>query len=57
MSGADAIVFTGGIGEHATPVRAAILSHLEFLNVPRAMVIPADEERMMAMQTIACLAS
>lgn len=56
IGGIDGFVFTGGIGEHAGPVRDAILMHLTFLNVPRSLVIPANEERMMAMQTIACLA-
>jgi acetate kinase len=31
MGGADAIVFTGGIGENSTPVRARILEPLAFL--------------------------
>lgn len=33
MGGCDAIVFTGGIGENAANVRAAILSHLGWLGV------------------------
>ncbi len=33
MGGADAIVFTGGIGENATEVRAQVLSGLEWLGV------------------------
>jgi acetate kinase len=33
MGGLDAVVFTGGIGENAAPVRAASLSGLEFLGV------------------------
>ena len=33
MGGVDAIVFTGGIGEHAAPVRAGICKHLEWLGV------------------------
>jgi acetate kinase len=33
LGGIDALVFTGGIGEHAAPVRAAICTHLEFLGV------------------------
>jgi len=50
LGGIDGFVFTGGIGEHATPVRDGILSHLSFLNIPHSLVIPANEERMMAMQ-------
>jgi acetate kinase len=33
LGGIDALAFTGGIGEHAGPVRAAICTHLEFLGV------------------------
>jgi acetate kinase len=33
LGGCDQIIFTGGIGEHAGPVRAAILRSLEFLGV------------------------
>lgn len=48
MGGMDAFVFTGGIGEHAAPVREAIVSRLGFLGNFRTLVIPANEERMMA---------
>jgi acetate kinase len=33
LGGFDALVFTGGIGEHAAPVRAAIVEGLEFLGI------------------------
>ncbi|MDE3053076.1 MAG: acetate kinase [Gemmatimonadota bacterium] len=33
MGGADAIVFTGGIGENAAPVRARILDRLDWLGI------------------------
>jgi acetate kinase len=33
MGGVDAVVFTGGIGENAAPVRLAICKHLEWLGV------------------------
>ena len=33
MGGADAVVFTGGIGENATEVRAQVLGGLEWLGV------------------------
>jgi acetate kinase len=33
MGGVDAIAFTGGIGEHAAPVRAQILDHLRWLGL------------------------
>jgi acetate kinase len=33
LGGADAVVFTGGVGEHAAPVRAASLAGLERLGI------------------------
>lgn len=46
LGGLDAMVFTGGVGENAGPVRARILSHLKWLGVPneRVYVVPANEE-------------
>lgn len=55
IGGVDGIVFTGGIGENAAPVREAIIHHLDFLGPLRALVIPANEECAMAMQALACL--
>lgn len=48
MGGADAIVFTGGIGENAAPVRKAVVDRLSGLLSPEILVIPANEERMIA---------
>jgi acetate kinase len=46
LGGLDAIVFTGGIGEHAEPIRQAIINHLGWLKVPaeHVHVVPANEE-------------
>jgi acetate kinase len=33
LGGCDQIIFTGGIGEHAPPVRKRIVEHLEYLGV------------------------
>jgi acetate kinase len=55
MGGVDAMVFTGGIGENADRIRMEILSRLEFLGPVQTLVIPANEERMMAMQVLAVL--
>ncbi len=46
LGGADAIAFTGGVGENAGPVRARILSHLKWLGIPmeNVHVVPANEE-------------
>ena len=71
LDGLDAIVFTGGIGENARNIRAAVLRGMQWLglnldaqanerNAPvistpesttRALVIPTDEERMIAEHT------
>ncbi|MDO5530312.1 MAG: acetate/propionate family kinase, partial [Paracoccus sp. (in: a-proteobacteria)] len=48
LGGVDAMIFTGGIGENAAPVRQAIIGHLRVLGRFETLVIPADEERMMA---------
>jgi acetate kinase len=48
MGGIDAFVFTGGIGEHAAPVREAIIGRLRFLGAFKTLVIPTNEERLMA---------
>jgi acetate kinase len=44
LGGLDAIIFTGGIGENAGPVRARILTHLKWLGVNDVYVVPANEE-------------
>jgi acetate kinase len=48
MGGIDAVVFTGGIGEHAAPVREKIRQRLAFLGDLAILVIPTNEEAMMA---------
>ena len=48
LGGMDALVFTGGIGEHEESVREAIISHLDFLRPFEVLVVEADEERMIA---------
>lgn len=56
IGGIDALVFTGGIGEHAAPLRDAIVERLRFLGAFEVIVIKANEERVMALQARACLA-
>ena len=56
LGGLDALVFTGGIGEHAEPVRAAVCSHLRWLGEFAVAVIPTDEEAMIARHTLRLLA-
>ncbi|MFG6416468.1 acetate/propionate family kinase [Roseateles sp. DC23W] len=48
LGGLDGLVFTAGIGENAGSLRDAVLGRLEFLGSFEALVIPANEERMMA---------
>jgi acetate kinase len=48
LSGVDALVFTGGIGEHAAEVRERICSGLAHLGRFEVRVIAADEERVIA---------
>ena len=46
MGGAERVVFTGGIGEHAAPVREMICSGLEFLGIALDPVLnPAHASR------------
>jgi acetate kinase len=55
LGGVDGIVFTGGIGENSVFVRENILSHLDFLKPFKTCIIPANEERIMAMHTLSIL--
>lgn len=57
LGGVDGFVFTGGIGEHAEPVRESIMKRLAFLGSKSVHVIPANEERMIAlhMKELECL--
>jgi acetate kinase len=53
MAGCDALVFTAGIGENQKRIREmiyrGIFSHLK--NIPKILVIPTNEELMIARQT------
>ena len=75
LGGLDAVVFCGGIGENAAPIRAGVLEGLEFLGLSlaaeynaanateigngpvRALVIPTDEERIIARAVAAHLSA
>jgi acetate kinase len=81
MEGADAIVFTGGIGENSAEVRAHICEGLRWMGLNldqerndahtggregvitaddsrlQALVIPTDEELMIARDTVRCVGS
>lgn len=80
MGGADAIVFTGGIGENSADIRARICAGFEWAGLMlderkneqtigaegqitksesrlHAFVIPADEELLIARDTVRCVAN
>ena len=50
LGGMDALIFTGGIGENAENIRSMILDHLSFLPPFDQHIIPANEERAMALE-------
>jgi acetate kinase len=48
LGGLDALVFTGGIGEHAPSIRERICAGLRHLGAFAVQVVAADEERVIA---------
>ncbi|KTD62688.1 acetate/propionate family kinase [Legionella shakespearei] len=55
LGGIDGLVFTGGIGENSAVIRENILSRLGCLPPCSVLVIPANEEKMMAMHSLSLL--
>lgn len=53
LGGMDGLVFTGGIGENAAPIRDKILRHLACLPPFETLIIAANEERQMALEIMA----
>jgi acetate kinase len=51
MGGIDAMVFTGGIGENAEPVRRRIVHHLGWINTFSVLIMLANEELVIAKHT------
>lgn len=51
MGGCDAIVFTAGVGERSEPVRERVMSLIALPGKPKVMVIPTNEELMIARET------
>ena len=47
-NGLDALIFTGGIGEHSEPIRQNICARLAHLHPPAPRTIPADEDGQIA---------
>ncbi|MBV9301068.1 MAG: acetate/propionate family kinase [Acidobacteriaceae bacterium] len=56
LSGVDAVVFTGGIGEHADELRKEISTGLEFLGDIRIMTLPSQEDLQIAKITAKLIA-
>jgi acetate kinase len=50
LGGVDALVFTGGIGEHAPVLRERTVARLDFLGPPPVLVIEAREDLEIARQ-------
>ena len=44
----DAVIFSGGVGEHNKFIRQQILSGVNFIKKPRVLIVKADEELMIA---------
>lgn len=59
MSGCDGLVFTAGIGENQTGIRKKICQGIfsHFKKKPKILVIPTDEEFMIARQTYKLIAN
>ena len=55
MQGLDAVAFTGGIGEHAAPIRDRIMQGLVWAGPVPHHVVPAAEERRIAADTLQLL--
>ena len=55
MGGVDAVAFTGGIGENATPIREKIMAHLNCFGDVAVHVIAADEEKAIARDALSLI--
>ncbi|MFA5853927.1 MAG: acetate/propionate family kinase [Patescibacteria group bacterium] len=54
MGGCDAVVFTAGVGERSKEIRAMIMKWLKPFKL-KALVVPTDEESMIARETVDAL--
>ena len=55
MGGIDAMVFTGGIGENAEPIRDGIIHHFDWINAFPVHIVIANEELVIARHTTGLL--
>ena len=56
MGGIDAMAFTGGIGENDAEVRGQIVEGLAWAGRVPVLVVPAEEERTIAVDALALIA-
>jgi len=50
MGGVDAVVFTAGVGERSKLIRDTVMKMIKLPGRPKAMVVPTNEELMIAQQ-------
>ena len=55
MQGVDAVAFTGGIGENSTEIRDRIMARLAWLGPLPMHIVPADEERQIAIDAFSLI--
>lgn len=56
LGGIDALVFTGGVGENAAPIREKVTALSQWLGPIRVQVVPTDEELTIARHSVRLLA-
>lgn len=57
MGGVDAVVFTAGIGERSSIIRKKIMAMVKLPGKPRTLVVPTNEELMIAREVLRTLRS
>jgi acetate kinase len=57
LGGADALVFTGGVGENCVPLRDIVMQQFAFVPSLRMLVIHAEEEWEIARQCVALVSA
>lgn len=56
MGGADAVVFTAGVGENSELVRQTVMGMIKIAGKPKVLVVPTNEELMIAREVKKILA-
>ncbi len=52
LKGIDALIFSGGIGEHASHIRKRIENELSWYQIPEVLVVPSQENLFIAKELI-----